>query len=153
HRAPSDPATMSLGPLLPEGSVNSVTDDRMAASEPALGLMRPIWLLLNWVNHRLPSGPCVMFNGPLVAPTVNSVTTPVDGTTRATLPLLNSANQKLPSGANVMPLGWLPAVGTAKSLKLMAGTQRGSSSWTTGRNILSRRAGRRRSLLNRRRSE
>src|SRR5437899_10560653 len=66
---------------------------------------RPILLLLDSVNQRLPSAPTVMPIGPLPGvATATSVMSPV-GVVRPTLLPEDSVNQGLPSGPTVMPRG------------------------------------------------
>src|SRR5438309_11563728 len=72
---------------------------------------RPILLLLDSVNQRLPSAPTVIPIGPLPGvATANSVMSPV-GVIRPTLLPQDSVNQRLPSGPAVMPRGLLLPVG------------------------------------------
>jgi hypothetical protein len=75
------------------------------------GVMRPILLAPNSVNHRLPSGPAAMSTGRALAvmPAPNSVTTP-DGVMRPIRLPLNSVNHRLPSGPAAMPSGCALAV-------------------------------------------
>ena len=55
----------------------SNTTDAGSGIAVVSGSSLPIWLLLNWVNQRLPSGPVVMPTGTLATPgTVNSVRVP-----------------------------------------------------------------------------
>ena len=66
---------------------------------------RPILLLASSVNHRFPSGPVVMPQGPLYGVgTENSVNTP-DVEIRPIRPASDSANHRFPSGPAVMPIG------------------------------------------------
>src|SRR5438309_10146031 len=66
---------------------------------------RPILLLLDSVNQRLPSAPTVMPIGPLPGvATANSVMSPV-GVMSPTLLPQDSVNPRLPSGPAVMPGG------------------------------------------------
>ena len=68
-------------------------------------VIRPILLPYHSVNHRFPSGPPVIYKGPLgVVGMVNSVKVPVVETLPI-LPLPFSANHMLPSGPAAMPSG------------------------------------------------
>src|SRR5437899_1160917 len=72
---------------------------------------RPILLLLDSVNQRLPSAPSVIPIGPLPGvATANSAMSPV-GVIRPTLLPQDSVNQRLPSGPAVMPSGLLLPLG------------------------------------------
>src|SRR5256712_10052097 len=72
---------------------------------------RPILLLLDSVNQRLPSAPSVIPIGPLPGvATANSAMSPV-GVIRPTLLPQDSVNQRLPSGPAVMPSGLLLRLG------------------------------------------
>src|SRR2546428_12924546 len=77
---------------------------------------RPILLLLDSVNQRLPSAPSVIPIGPLPGvATANSVMSPV-GVIRPTLLPQDSVNQRLPSGPAVMPCGPRVELGGRRSL-------------------------------------
>src|SRR5437870_13142627 len=72
---------------------------------------RPILLLVDSVNQRLPSAPTVIPIGPLPGvATANSLMSPV-GVIRPTLLPQDSVNQRLPSGPAVMPSGLLLPLG------------------------------------------
>src|SRR5579862_7948151 len=96
---------MPYGLLLAEGGVNSVVT-------PA-GVIRPILLLPNSVNQRLPSLPAVMLTGTRFV--TNSMIPPLTVILPIRLPVY-SVNQRLPSGPVQMPFGWLPAVGSVNSV-------------------------------------
>src|SRR5437899_832499 len=83
-------------------------------------VMRPIALLLDSVNQRLPSGPLVIPDGKLLSVgRGNSVTFP-SGVMRPMLSPLDSVNQRLPSGPGVIPCG-SPWVGRENSAITPAG--------------------------------
>ena len=87
---PIGPAAMPPGLLLPVGIGNSLI-------APA-GVIRPILLLYDSVNQRLPSGPAAMSRELLLAVVIgNSVITPAV-VMRPILLLYPSVNQRLPSG-------------------------------------------------------
>src|SRR5207248_1326175 len=97
QRLPSEPVTMPSPPCVPGSSVMT----------PAVVILATRPLLLDSVNHRLPSGPTVMPWGKLFAVGIgNSVIVPVDVIRPILLPL-DSTNHMLPSGPSVMPMGAL----------------------------------------------
>src|SRR5262249_60041633 len=71
---------------------------------PPGGVIRPIRLLPNSANQRLPSGPAVISAGSLRNGSENWVTTPA-GVIRPIRSARVSANQRLPSGPRVIPSG------------------------------------------------
>ena len=83
-------------------------------------VMRPILLLSNSVNQRLPSGPEQMRKTRVGVGRGNSVIVP-SGVMRPILLPAFSANQRLPSGPEVMPSGVVLAVGMGNSVTMPAG--------------------------------
>ena len=98
QRFPSGPAAIPIGSSLGGCGVgNSVMTP--------VGVIRPMLLRRCSVNHRLPSGPAVMPQGPLPAVGVgNSAKTPAV-VTRPILELSSSVNHRFPSGPAVIPRG------------------------------------------------
>ena len=85
------------------------------------GLMSPILLMANSVNHILPSGPAAMSSGPLLAvATGYSLIACVAVVIRPIKPAFCSVNQSAPSGPVVMPASPLLAVGIGNSLMVCA---------------------------------
>src|ERR1035438_10106471 len=78
-------------------------------------VMRPMLLAPGIVNHRAPSGPAVIPNGPTSAGIGNSVITPVV-VMRPMLLAVLSANQRAPSGPAAMHPVSLDAVGIGNSV-------------------------------------
>ena len=68
------------------------------------GVMRPILLLSNWVNHTFPSAPAASGRRAPGSGSGNSVITPAV-VMRPILPPAFSQNQRLPSGPATMPSG------------------------------------------------
>ena len=83
-------------------------------------VMRPIWLPLDSVNQRLPSGPAAIPKGsPLAVGIANSVMTPavvIRPILEEERPERRSVNQRLPSGPTAIASIWALAVGTANSV-------------------------------------
>src|SRR5215469_1250643 len=113
HTFPSGPAVISHGADRGVGTANSVI-------WPVVGSMRPTLLPGISVNHRFPSGPAVITRGCPPAVTGNSVTAPVDGTSRATAPVgdavRRSVNHTSPSEPTATEVGLLLVVGTVNSV-------------------------------------
>src|ERR1035438_3183221 len=104
HSAPSDPATITPGPLRPGGRGNS-------AIAPAV-VIRPIRLPFHSVNQSAPSRPAVIPLGWLLGVGMgNSVIAPAVVIRPIWLPAC-SVNHSAPSGPAVIDWGWLLAVGT-----------------------------------------
>src|ERR1035437_2548463 len=102
--------------------VDNASSETWPQSKTALyGLILPILPTLYSVNQRLPSGPVVMYSGPLpLVGVTNSVIVP-EGVTLPILPALCSANQRLPSGPVVMKYGWLLLEEVANSVMVPEG--------------------------------
>ena len=72
-----------------------------------MGLIRPIFLPMNSVNHRFPSGPAAIAVGLVPVSPLYSVTTPA-GVIRPILLALASVNHRFPSGPARSPPGDCP---------------------------------------------
>ena len=89
-------------------------------------VMRPILLLSNSVNQRLPSGPAQMRKARVATGRGNSVIVP-SVVMRPTLWPLFSTNQRLPSAPAAMPSGLADAVGIGKLGEDAGGSDAGRS--------------------------
>src|SRR5437879_5393405 len=107
HKFPSGPAAIADG-RQPEGGgkvPHVFAAGRLNSVIAPAGVIRPIRLPNRSVNHRLPSGPAVMRQGPLSAVgRGNSVITPA-GVIRPILFPPISVNHKLPSGPVAIEVG------------------------------------------------
>jgi hypothetical protein len=119
---PFGPAAIQDGLLLLVGTGNSVN--------VPLGVIRPIWLAPNSVNHRLPSGPAAMPPGSAPAVGIaNSVAVPISAN-RTTRSFWKSVYQRLPSALVASALFCVPAVGAGNSVTVPIG---GAASAAPGR--------------------
>src|SRR5256885_81285 len=84
-------------------------------------VMRPILLLTDSVNQRLPPSPAVIPGGPLEAVGRGNSVMRLLGLMRPIWLLTDSVNQRLPSGPAAIPCGLLEGVGRGNSVMLSAG--------------------------------